>query len=134
MIDYESVIYTKIVTALRNEFPSIHLNNEERRSPASFPSVMLIERSNSSFPATMDSASTQNHAIIVYEVNVYSNKHIGRKQECKDIMNFISNMFTQLGFERLLVQPIENLNDPTIYRIVGRYQAVISADGTIYRR
>jgi hypothetical protein len=68
------------------------------------------------------------------EVNVYSNLSRGKKAQAKAIMGTIDTMFQQYGFERMTVTPIQIMNDATIYRMVGRYRAVVSDDLTIYRR
>jgi len=39
-----------------------------------------------------------------------------------------------LGFTRTLKESIPNLENATIYRMIGRYTAVVSADERIYRR
>lgn len=134
MIDYESVIYTQIAKKLRSEFSPISVYGEVVRAPATFPSVVIEEKHNASFPYTADSKSTENHALLMYEVNIYSNKASGKKHECKTILATINKEFIDLGFERVLAQPIDNLEDATIYRIVARYRAVLSAGGVIYRR
>lgn len=134
MIDYENWIYTLIATALRDEFESINVYGEVVRKPAEFPTVMIDERNNSALERTQDSGSLENHAQLMYEVNVYSNKQAGKKAECKAILKVIDDEFQKLGFTRTLKEPIDNLDDATIYRMVARYTAVISADGTIYRR
>lgn len=33
-----------------------------------------------------------------------------------------------------MLEPIDNFNDTTIYRMVGRYVAVVSKEEVIYRR
>ena len=75
----------------------------------------------------------ENHAGLMYEVNVYSNK-TGKKSECKSIFKMIDEEFASMGFTRILKEPIPNIEDATIYRMVGRYTAVVSTDKVIYRR
>jgi hypothetical protein len=70
----------------------------------------------------------------MYEVNVYSNKTIGKKSECKEIAAIIDEQMLALGFARTMLQPIPNLDDATIYRMVGRYSAIISKDKLLFRR
>ena len=134
MIDFENWIYTPIANKLRAEFDSISVYGETVRSPARFPAVMIDERGNNALERTQDSGGLENHASLMYEVNVYSNKQAGKKAECKAILKVIDDEFQRMGFTRTLKEPIDNLDDATIYRMVARYTAVISADGTIYRR
>ena len=70
----------------------------------------------------------------MYEVNIYSNKTSGKKSECREIASLLDNEFATLGFSRTMLQPIPNMDDATIYRMTGRYTAVISKDKAIFRR
>ena len=134
MIDIESEVFSTIATALRTEYEKISVYGEYVKSPAIFPAVMIEEKSNSAFVKTQDSGSVENHASLMYEVNVYSNKQTGKKSECKAIFALIDTEFQKLGFTRTTKKPIPNLDDATIYRMVGRYTAVVSTNKTIYRR
>ena len=83
---------------------------------------------------TKTSKNAENHANIVYEINVYSNKTTGKKTECKSIFKDIDREMTELGFTRIMRSPVPNMEDLTIYRMVGRYRAVISKKERIYGR
>ena len=61
-------------------------------------------------------------------------KKTGKKAECKQIAKIIDEQFLRLGFDRTMLEPIDNFNDTTIYRMVGRYVAVVSKEEVIYRR
>lgn len=134
MIDIENQIFEKISTALRAEFNPIFVSGEPVKAPATFPATYIEERTNSAYQRTQDSGSLENHASLMYEVNVYSNKQTGKKTQCKEIFKIIDNEFQKLGFTRTLKEPVPNLESGTIYRMVGRYTAVVSADERIYRR
>ena len=74
------------------------------------------------------------HSLLMFEVNVYSNKLSGRKTECKQIMKIINEEFMDRGFRRTGLRPIPNLYDATIYRMVARYTGVVSKDKIVCRR
>ena len=76
----------------------------------------------------------ENHAEVMYELNVYSNKAKGKKAECKEIAAFIDSKMSALGFTRIMLTPIPNMDDATIYRMTGRYKALISKNNEIFRR
>ena len=76
----------------------------------------------------------ENHVSVLYEVNIYSNKKVGKKAECREIAALIDERMLALGFTRKMLQPIPNLDDATIYRMVGRYSAIVSKNKVIYRR
>ena len=71
---------------------------------------------------------------VTYEVNVYSNKTSGKKAECKALAAFIDERLLELNFTRTMLEPVPNQDEATIYRMLGRYRAVISKNKTIYRR
>ena len=134
MIDIESAVFNAVATKVREQFPNIYMVGEYVKSPSSFPSVSLVEMDNAIRTDTIDSGSNENHANVMYEVNVYSNKTTGKKSECKAIIALIDKEMLALGFVRFTLTPVPNMNDSTIYRMVGRYRATVSADNKIYRR
>jgi hypothetical protein len=134
MIDIENQVFDRVATRVREQFPDIFMTGEYVNSPASFPAVSLVEMDNSIRETTIDSGSNENHANVMYEVNVYSNKTTGKKSECKAIIALIDSEMTALGFVRSTLTPVPNEYDSTIYRMVGRYRAAVSPDHKIYRR
>ena len=134
MIDIENQIFGKISTALRAEFDPIFVSGELVKAPATFPAVYIEEKANNAYQRTQDSGSLENHVSLMYEINVYSNKQVGKKSECKAIFAVIDNEFQKIGFTRIMKEPVANLEDGTIYRMIGRYTAVVSVGGIIFRR
>ena len=134
MIDCENEIFSKIAESVRAAYPTVFMSGEYVRTPSKFPFVSLIEMSNTAYDRTQTNGNLENHVSVMYEVNVYSNKQSGKKRECKAIAALIDNEFAALGFTRSMLQPIPNMDDATIYRMTGRYTAVISKDKIVYRR
>ena len=134
MIDIENMVFHRVSTKVREQFPNIFMTGEYVSSPASFPAASLVEMDNASREDTIDSGSNENHANVMYEANVYSNKTTGKKSECKEIIALIDAEMLAMGFVRSTLTPVPNEYDSTIYRMVARYRATVSADHTIYRR
>ena len=134
MIDIESAVFNRVATKVREVFPDIFMTGEYVNSPASFPAVSLVETDNATRIETIDSGSNENHANVMYEVNVYSNKTTGKKTECKEIIALIDEEMLAMGFSRSTLTPVPNEYDSTIYRMVGRYRAAVSSKHEIYRR
>ena len=134
MIDIESQVFDRVAKRVREQFPDIFMAGEYVSSPASFPAASFVEMDNAARESTVDSGSNENHANVMYEVNVYSNKTVGKKSECKQIMALIDAEMTAMGFVRSTLTPVPNEYDSTIYRMVGRYKAAVSSDHKIYRR
>ena len=134
MIDVENAVFNRVVVRVQEAFPDIFMTGEYVNSPASFPAVSLVETDNSTRIETIDSGSNENHANVMYEVNVYSNKETGKKSECKAIIALIDEEMLAMGFSRSTLTPVPNEYDSTIYRMVARYRAVVSSDLKISRR
>ena len=133
MIDMENEIFNEVSKKVREKYPNIFMTGEYVKSPSSFPCVSLIEVDNSTFRNSLTSEGRENHAVVMYELNVYSNKTKGKKAECKKIVALIDETLMELNFTRIMLEPIPN-EDATIYRMLGRYRAIISKNNTIYRR
>lgn len=134
MIDVENMVFNSVASVVKVSYPDIYMTGEYVKTPAEFPCVSLVEMDNQTYQSTEDSGSAENHVSVMYEVNVYSNKTVGKKSECKAIIALIDEQMLALGFARTMLQPIPNLDDATVYRMVGRYSAIISKNNTIYRR
>ncbi len=140
MIDIESQVYravlaglTPTLSELGHDDPSRHVTSDYVKQPAVFPHVSVVEINNSTETRTQ-STTGENHAALTYEVSSYSNKQIGRKTECKALAKAADEAMLRLGFTRISLEPVPNLLDATVHRIVGRYTALVSKDEILYRR
>ena len=134
MIDVENAVFNNVSATLREKYNDIYMVGEYVKTPPRFPCVSLMEMDNKSYQQTENSGSSENHVSVMYEVNIYSNKTTGKKSECKAIAALVDEQMLALGFARTMLQPIPNFDDATIYRMVGRYSAVISKDKVFFRR
>ncbi len=134
MIDIETQVFSRIASKLREDDPGMFVSGEYVKAPAVFPTVTVEEKANSAYQRTQDSGSLENHVSLMYEVNVYSNKQVGKKTQCKELFKIIDHEFQEMGFTRIMKEPVPNLEDGTIYRMIGRYTAVVSTGGIIFRR
>ncbi len=134
MVDIENEVFKQVSDILRPLYEGIYITGEYVKTPSAFPCVSLIEMDNSVSTRTQDSSGKENHAVLMYEFNVYSNKQSGKKSECRNIAKLVSDLFQQLGFTRIMLEPIPNIEDINIYRMTGRYTATVSKEHTIYRR
>lgn len=133
MIDVESQIFTKVYDAVKAVYPDCDVKSELDLEPTAARAVMIEEIGNSSNQQTASSTNMENHAIIDYEVNVFSSKASGRKTEAKAILAIVDGVLLSLNFQRLSTTPA-SLSDSTRYRLVSRYTAVVSKNETLYRR
>ena len=134
MIDLETEIFSTVAEKTRVQYPNIFMTGEYVKTPPSFPCVSLVEVDNATFRNTQTTESKENHVAVMYELNVYSNRTKGKKAECKEIAAFIDEILMGLNFTRTMLEPVPNQDNATIYRMLGRYQAVIGKNSTIFRR
>lgn len=138
MIDIEDDIFDevseKVYAAFEKKCPDLLMMSEYVKSPSSFPFISLVEIDNATFRNTQSTDGNENHVAVTYELNVYSNKTSGKKAECKALAGFIDEILLGMNFTRTMLEPVPNQNEATIYRMLGRYRAVISKNKTIYRR
>lgn len=131
MIDIESVVYTRVHDAIRAEFPNCSISDDvPPEKNAVFPHVTIKEDSNRTDPHTLDNATNEHHAIVVYEISVYSNKINGRKAECKAIMQIADAEMQDMLFNRIQKHELPTV-DRTIMRMYARYEAVVEEPETV---
>ena len=132
MIDVESIVFSTVASALRAVYDDIFVSGEFTDVPAKFPAVTIVESDNA-IVQRMRTTNIENAVTVMYEVNIYTNTVGYKKSEAKDILEVVDDEFSKLGFARVLCNPVANLSDATIYRIVARYQASIDRDLWVYR-
>lgn len=134
MIDIEPEIFDEVSERLMEQYPKVTIAGEYVKSPSDFPFVSLVEVDNATFRNSQTTEGQENHVAVMYELNVYSNRKKGKKTECREIAGFIDEIMMSLNFTRTMLEPIPDQYDATIYRMLGRYRAVVSKDKTIFRR
>lgn len=134
MIDIETEVFNRVSAKVREKFPSVYMTGEYVKSPPSLPCVTLAETENVVYRKTGDSGRAENHAEVLYEVNVFSNKMRRKKTECKSILACADTEMEAMGFTRVMLTPVPNEEDATVYRMVARYRAVVSREKMIYGR
>lgn len=131
MIDIENEVVSRISAALHK---GTYVTGEYVSAPAVFPHVSVVEMDNYTLKATQTQELTENHAVLTYEINIYSNLKNGKKAQCKALAAAADTAMQKMGFTRISLQPVQNILDGTIYRMTGRYTAAVATDKTIYRR
>lgn len=133
MIDIENEVFTEIANAVEEQVSGVSITSEYVKSPPSFPHISAVEVDNSVYARTRSSTQTENHAQVLYEINVYSNRKNGKKAECRRLMDIVDGRMLRMGFTRVTMSVVPDMYDATIYRMLARYQAVVSTNHTIYR-
>lgn len=132
MIDIESTVFSAVAAVLRKEYDGIFVSGEAVSVPTAFPAVTLVERSNSVYEKMQTADRRENHAVLMYEADIYSNLASGKKQQAKEIAAKIDAVMQNLGFIRTFGQPIDNFADTSIYRYKLRYKGIVGRNYTVY--
>lgn len=125
MIDIENIVVNKVIDRLTTKFENITVSSEETKTPASFPAVFILVKSNTIYLDSRDE-NKENHANIMFQADVYDNDVDNKKENCKAIAAELDLIMQENGFTRTMCEPIANLEDATIYRITMRFTAVVS--------
>lgn len=133
MIDIESEVYDPLYDLLCDKLPGIFVTGETVAAPTEFPCVSIEEVDNYTKESTRDSGGNENHAVVMYEVTIHSNKATGRKSECRAIAAMVSDYFQGKGFTRLSMNPAPGGGEK-VYRLVCRFAGTVSADHYVFRR
>ena len=132
MIDVENLVIDTVSKAIKADptYANTEVSSEYTDTPATFPFVSIFEADNSTYQRTQDNDLKEHHTKVMYEINVYSNKTVGKKTDAKKIMEIVDSALQNIKFTRTFKNAIPN-KDKTIYRIVARYEAVIGEGKTI---
>ena len=134
MIDIKAMIHTRVATRVREAFPGVLVTGRRLLAPETFPAVSVVEVSNVAYERTATTDSAENHARVIYEISIYSNSVVDAESEARAIASVIDATLSGIGFTRIMLEPIDNAEDAAVFRLVGRYAAVVGTDYTIYRR
>jgi hypothetical protein len=110
------------------------VTGEYVRKPSKFPCVTLDETQNVMIGNLMDSSHEEKHAGLTYRLQVFSNKKSGKKAEARAIFATADKVMLGLGFQRVTYTTTPELYESTIYSITATYEAVVDANGVIYKR
>lgn len=133
MIDIENEVITLVHNVLTENSIEASVESVLNLNPSSFPTVCVEEIENSSHIGSIDSKSTENHADVGYEINVFTNEVSGKKQNAKRILAVIDDKLIAKGFTRVSKTQL-SLDNSTKYRLIARYRACVDKQNFIYRR
>lgn len=134
MIDCQNEIFTDVANVVRSAHPGTTVTGEYTRSPSQFPTVTLDEIENVTVASLTDSSHEEKHAGLSYRLQVFSNKMGGKKNEARAIFATADSVMRGLGFHRITYTTTPEIYDSTIYSITATYEAIVDANGVLYKR
>jgi len=131
VIDCEAKVFQACADAFRAAYPNGFIAGEYVAQPPKFPAVSVVEMDNNVDERAMDNGNIENAVNVMYQVDVYSNLNKGKKAQTKAIVALIDEVLAKYRFVRTFCNPIQNMNDATIYRMTARYRRRITDTETI---
>ncbi len=122
MIDKETEIFEVVATALRRKFEGIYvIGTEMTPTPPQFPAVSFIQTNNAVKAEFSTFDGLENVVSEDYKAEVCSNLEKGKEAQTKEITSVISDVMSELGYERTFCEIVPN-TDSTINRRMSRYR------------
>ena len=122
MIDKEQEIFKAVATALRKHIKGIYVIGAEMSpTPPKFPAVSLVQTNNAIKAEYATFNSLENVVAEDYKAEVFSNLEKGKEAHTKEITSIISDVMSELGYERTFCEIVPN-TDATISRRMSRYK------------
>lgn len=129
MNDFETDVFDAVFPAMGNLLPEGNFRSEYVAESESFPLCTLVRMD--SFPDWSRKSTSKDEDLTVdtYEARAYALD----MDECKAIMNALSDRMMQMNFRRLSMRPVLNGNDIRIKQIVARFEGRVDNRGYLYR-
>lgn len=130
MIDVENQIFTIIKTAIVAVNSACTVTSTLNTKTATFPYALAVQMD--SYPSRQTNSLNEEYAVLTWQIDIYSNDTARRKTICSTIAEAVDNALSQLNFRRMSRVPVQDPNDPGIYRLTLRY--TVETDGTTFYR
>lgn len=125
MIDIANVILREVKEAVQTVYTDCNCISYNPDTISTYPCVTVVEKDNYTYTASQDDSSSENHATVVFEVQVYSNNSQGKREEAKKILNLADEAMLKCNFTRTVKSELPNV-DRSVYRLYARYRAVVA--------
>lgn len=124
MIDIENKVFTVVSTALATYDSTIKVMADYMDVVTVFPCVTIVEESNTTYQQSQDTSLKENHANIMYAINIYTNNQNGKKQKAKAIAEVVDVAMQNMNLTRTFSSAVPNI-ERTVYRYTLRYEGVV---------
>lgn len=124
MITLENQVTNAIDEELETSYPGTFVTAGYIRSSSKFPCVQVVEIDSRVLERASTLSTIEVMATIVIEINFFSNKTTGKKEECRKLASITDEVMEGLGFMRTMLSPTPNYEDATVYRMTGRWQKI----------
>ena len=118
ILDIESAVFSRVADAFDAAYPNGSRYGELTTSPASFPCLVLHQVDEYFYDPLLPASW------VVFDVEAYSNKISGAKQECRGIIRLADETLKSFGsWQLVFCNPFKNA-DTRVFRMIARYRGV----------
>lgn len=133
MIDIENYVITQLTEAILEKYPDAEVLGDYLEEIAKFPTVTITEIRNQTLTRMQDEEPVEHYATVTYEINVYSNSRIWKKEICKDILDICDRVLFPMKFVKGLTRRLPAIDHSrTVYRMYSRYTVVVDEGEVTY--
>lgn len=137
MIDKSNEVFDRVMTYIMSEIPDLTEDNfgsDDSDGPSDyFPFISIVQNGSLTSNDNQDDRLQENKAILMFTVEVYSNKMEGKRSECRKISSLAGDCMMQMNFRRESSGFRTNLTNNSIARHVSTY-SVLADNEHFYRR
>lgn len=133
MKDIEIPVINTVYRALKEQYPNIAVSSDISIAPESFPCVYIEQSDSYTSKSRRNSRKPDDFDIVVFDVNVFSNKPQGKREEAKAIMSIVDDELRLMGMTRSSLE-IVSIPNPVRARLFARYECEVGLDNIIYQR
>lgn len=121
-----NAIFTAVRNAVKAEYSTANVTQTYSLIPASFPTVFAREIGRLTPSETATLSNAQDISETTWEVQVFSNKSSGAKEQAYDIMAIVKTALRSLYFVETFESPLDQ-TDRTIYCLAARFRRIIGS-------
>lgn len=131
MIDIEYQLFDIVAKGLREKFPGVLVVGSSIQTFPTYPAVEIVEIGNAVYRKSRDIALRENHAVIAYQVRITTSGTRLLKLEAKQIAQETDRLFSERGFLRIAMSPVQ-LETGSAYQLILRYRGVVAKTNTVF--
>lgn len=136
MIDKSNEVFDRVMTYVMSQHSGLteeNFGSDDVDAPSVFPFVSIVQSESRTSRDHQDDRLRENKAVLLFQIEVYSNKRGGKRSECRKIHAEIDDCMMRMNFIRESAGFRTNLTNNSIARHVSTY-SVLADNEHFYRR
>ena len=120
-------VYTYVANAINanEENENCYVTSRRERIPRAMPCVCLYELNRQRTQRYATLANDDNQYESTYEAQIYCDEINGSMLKAYEILGIVESAFKKLGYFETFCQPLDNMADASISRILARFNKQI---------